>query len=222
MKIATKILILTSMTSLASCKGCKKKEDAELCPSTTEAIPERLSATTPGYLKFTLGSVNYSYSGSGFWFSGAASLASQPIAPNYYSTSNTFNTNTKTNIFLLTKKDSTSQTAKPISAISFRNFIKTRNYSFSSALATPIINTKGFYIRVQDNSSTFWYSVNPVTSRAYQSSSNFNIVETFEFVEVAPSTTIKFKATFNCKLYNAAGDSTTLTNGETITSYSNI
>jgi len=190
--------------------------------STPNATSEpALSSTTEGYIKFTLGSVNYDYSGSGVWFSGTPSLSLQSPSPNYYTQSNTYNTSTKTNVFVLSKKDSTTQSGRPVSSTYFTNFFKVQNYSYASALTIPVIKTKGIFIKIKDNSNVYWSSINPVNSTSFQNGSTFNIVDKVEFIEVAPSTTIKFKATFNCKLYNSVGDSIMLTNGETITSYSN-
>lgn len=201
-----------------SCKKDKDKEPEESAPVVTPATP--LSSSTAGYLKFTIANVDYSFQASAgnLWFSGVNNVTTQSSSK-YYTQSNTYNSSSKTGIFILTKRDTTSQSPK-VNDTYFKNFLKTQTYSISSLPATSN-DPRGIYISVKDNSNVMWYSINPVTSKGFQSGSFFKVVEKVEFMEVAPNLTIKFKANFNCKLYNAAGDSLMLTNGEIITSYSN-
>lgn len=191
-----------------------------MTPDTSTPVAEALSSSTPGYVKFTIGTTAYSYNGNNFWFSGSANVGTQS-ASNYYVQSNNYNSNTATSVFLLSKKDTTTQ-GSHVSDAYFRNFIKTMGYPYAKALTGIDVKTKGIYIKVKDNANMYWTSINPVNSTSFQNTSAFNILEKVEFVEVSPSLTVKFKAKFNCKLYNTLGDSIMLTNGETITSYSNI
>jgi len=196
--------------------SCKKEESVE--PAPVPSGSGALGASTKKYIKFTLGGVNYNLTApsNGAWAMGARSIETNS-GLHYYKTWDTYQPAPG---FTLCVSDTTQFTSAPVSDIWFKQFLTTKSYSYSPQnLLQNYKYGTGIYMTTADNSSVFWYSVNPVNP-SYQNGSTFQIIEKQEYNE-AGQLNIIFKATFNCKMYNSTGDSLALTNGEMIVRFSN-
>lgn len=207
------ILYLLLSVSLFGVISCKKEKTPD-----PVVQPVVFGSSTHKYIKFTLGTTNYSLDAptNGAWSGGSQSVYTYP-SPNYFKITQTYQPQPG---FTLCIEDSTSETVTPLSATYFRIFLTKRNYSYSPVNLVGQSNYSGIYFTTNDNSQVFWSTVNSTNANSNQNGSSFTIIETAEYTQQSTQNII-FKATFNCKLYNNAGDSLMLTNGEMITSFNN-
>lgn len=218
MKKITSFTIVLSILVLGfiSCK--KEKTPDPVTPPTSNA----LSSSTHKYIKFTLGTTNYTLEApqNGVWAGGSYVIEDIGIMPNYYKTYDTYQPSPGC---FLCVQDSTTQTTRPLSAEYYRNFLSKKDYLFLPK--SPLGNTgdcrsRGVYFYTNDNSQVNWSTVNSTNPNSNQNGSTFKIIETAEYTQQSKQQII-FKATFNLKLFNSTGDSVMLTNGEMITSFGN-
>lgn len=213
--------------------GCKKKTSSSpqvTAPASCTSSTEPLASTTQEYIKFELlttptGTAVTSYSffpTQCFWDGSYGGLGFG--SPNFYSNHRYTGSQPNGTNFDVWKSDTTSQSVFPPSSSFFRNYLKVGIVPYSKfANSANLYDNCGMAIRITDYSNVFWSS-NPLNSnyKSFQTSnSSFNIVEVSEYTNSSSRFTVKFKATFNCKLYNSSGDSIYLTNGEMIINLSN-
>ncbi len=201
--------------------SCKKKEDSPVdnSTSTTGGASSGLNNSTAEYVNFTIGAANYSYTppSNGLWATGyTPTIFIQPSSPNYIYTSKSVYSNNNI-VFGLTLADTTLNTGSVSDAL-FRKFVADKAYKYATSSTQNTINSLNVRLNITDNTSVSWSTVKP-SGTTFQTGSNFAITETGEYTQQGNSTiTRKFKAVFNCKLYNNLGDSTTLSNGQLILS----
>lgn len=214
-KISFGIILLT--VALFSIISCKKEKTPE--PVAPAPVATALSSTTQEYIKFTIGTTDYSLTkpSSGLWSSGSFNIFQTGSLPNYYSTDKTYDPAPG---FYLCIQDSTTETSTPLSSAYFRSFLSVKDYSFLPYYNYPPKHA-GVILHLKDNSNVNWSTYNQTNPNFIQQGSIFKIIETVEYSPSSTLVNIKFKAIFNCKLYNTSGDSTMLTNGEMITYFSN-
>ncbi len=232
-----KIFVVFCVLTVFSCK----KKEGSVADTTNETTTSgntasattstALTSASSEFIKFSLitppaySSVSYSISqpSNGAWNISSGGLTVLPSLPNYYKqTQNYLNTSGQTT-FIISKKDSTTETTSPISDAFFRNFCKVQNYYkyATSSVSSDMINSCGIDVSVKDASNVWWYSINPLGSnKTYQTiTTSFAITENIEYLNSQNQLKIKNKITFSCKLYNNSGDSLYLSGGSMIISF---
>lgn len=213
---STIVLLSVSLLSFMACK--KEKAPDPVTPLTSNA----LSSSTKRYIKFTLGTTNYSLEApqNGVWAAGSGGIQNFGIMPNYYRQWHNYQPTPGAFLYI---QDTTTQTTEPVSATYYRSFLSKKDYLFlpENPMGISAINTlgSGVYFYTNDNSQVNWSTVNSANPNSNQNGSTFKIIETAEYN--IPEQEIIFKATFNLKLFNNTGDSLMLTNGEMISSFNN-
>ncbi len=210
--------------------SCDKKKETTSDNSTTQSTstttgavptPTGLVESTKEYIKFTLQSTSYSAIApdNGVWSSGfGPTFQSGANNLNFVSSSKTF---PQGNTFMVTLNLSdTLSNVNSFGINEFRNFIKVRNYAYAKSSQIFTLNNVNVLLTIKDNNNVNWHTTKQTTGSSIQTGSTFSITEVGEYTVNNASTTVrKFKALFNCKLYRSNGDSTQLTNGECILSY---
>jgi len=92
----------------------------------------------------------------------------------------------------------------------FKAFFATGDYAYSALSNDQVDN--GIRIYWTDTKGEVWDS----RDKADQTSATFKIISAQDFTDIAGDYNVKVKVQFNCKLYNSAGASKTLTNGEAV------
>lgn len=219
MRASTYIFVFIIALIAFSCKKKDDKPSTESVPTTTPPPASGLNENSDWYVKFTIGSQSYSFTpvvGS-VWSTSSGGLSTQSPLPNYYSVYTTVNGGSA---FYISVGDSTRQTG-PVTDAFFKSLLAVKSYSFSKESMWSSKHV-GVFISVKNPSNNEIYqSVNPLNNNSFQSGSNFNFTENFFYTPQGSSyLSCIFKATVNCKLYNSAGDSIQLSNGEIVSTLS--
>jgi hypothetical protein len=92
----------------------------------------------------------------------------------------------------------------------FKAFFAPGDFAYS-ALSNDLVDN-GIRIYWTDTKGEVWDS----RDKTDQSGATFKIISAQDFTDIAGDYNVKVKVQFNCKLYNSAGASKTLTNGEAV------
>jgi hypothetical protein len=202
--------------------ACKKK-DAE---TPTKVTP---SPTTPFFVKFTVTTPSASFATTDYSFTPSLAYCtglyygpfnSGGTFRSYNSIFKTFN-NTTSPVLTIFKNDSILRTFTSFNDSVFIALNTPKYYNYISNPSLGTANSYGIRIEFIDSNNVLWSTLKQTPGLTFQpSTSLFQITDADSFSQYAPSqasrTSVKYKANFACKLFNNAGDSIYITNGNVI------